>query len=264
MKKIIFFTKMHCNGNDCILLQSKNFLKKKQISLISNRYFGIGFDQLIYFYKSNIKEVDYFYTVFNSDGSLAKQCGNGLRCLSKYLQKKVPKKKIYLSNKKRIFCATFLKKNLVKINMGKPKFLYQKKIILEKNEKLICYIVSVENMHSIIFFKNIFYKKLFKFNYYLRKKYDFLKKLNISFVKVVNKTSLIIRTFEFGSGQTLSCGSASCAAVCISSIKKKLLFNKNINVKSKGGALKVFWKKQDSEIYTTGIAHQIYEGKITL
>ncbi|WP_343153194.1 diaminopimelate epimerase [Buchnera aphidicola] len=272
------FSKMHGLSNDFIIIENitQNIcLTSKEIQTISNRYTGIGFDQLLFVEKSTQSGIDFNYRIFNSDGKEVEQCGNGARCFAHFLYLKgfTKNKRISVSTKKGILILSILKNNLIKVNMGKPDFkpynipistekFREKYSLLIKNKKVSFGAVSIGNPHCVISVKNINTTLVDILSPSIQKNNFFPNSVNVGFMEIINSKKIKLRVYERGSKETNACGSGACAAVAVG-IKQNLLSNKVI-VELKGGKLEIFWKKEDNCIYMIGQATHVYDGVIYL
>ena len=260
LKLVIKFEKWHGNGNDFVIINSiedKFKLKKNFIKKISDRNKGVGFDQLIHVALPTKHEYDFFIKFYNSDGSEAGMCLNGIRCASSYIWGKQlsPIKKMSLQTKHVNLECSPEKSNKVSINIDKPREIRDKE--LHRNLKKVIeeefFLLNIGNNHLCIKMKSIekvdlkmVYKNLEKL----------IKKLNIN-LSIFSETSkyINIRTYENGVGETLSCGSAS---LCVAS--NALLKKNTVKIASIGGELK--FKNHGNGILMSGLTSFIYEGNI--
>ncbi|MCV2500175.1 MAG: diaminopimelate epimerase, partial [Candidatus Lightella neohaematopini] len=252
----IFFSKMHSLGNDFVIINNLNnkiTLSLLNISNISNRNTGIGFNQLLLLEKPTNYITDFNYRIFNSDGSEAVQCGNGVCCLSQFIYKNklTTKRSITIATKKSTVLVDIISINKVKLNIGKPNF-YPKNILnkmqlninnlylIEINqEKFLFSLVFIGNYHCIIKVNNINSISVNKIGLLINKSNLFKKQINITFMQIINNRYIKLRVYEAGCGETLACGSASCAAVAVG-IQHNYL-SKLVKVKLPGGRLFVSW-----------------------
>lgn len=271
---MIFFTKMQGIGNDFIIINNleKNIIYdyNKLSEYLCNRHFGIGADGIIVAEKSDI--ADFKMRIFNSDGSEAEMCGNGIRCFAKYLYiNKMTEKEEFnietLAGKKNVKLILEGKKvSYIKVNMGKPCFDFSKiPVYCEEMECLQIddmkfYPVSMGNPHCVCFVDdtgNIDIedkgKKIENYKY-------FPNKTNVEFVQIINKKEIKVRVWERGVGETLACGTGACASAVISNKFKGL--DNTIKVKLKGGDLKIEYDLIDDIVYLEGGAEEVFTGKI--
>ncbi len=277
---MIKFTKMHGLGNDYVYIYCTDCsLVTENISslvrFISNRHFGIGSDGVILISDSNI--ADFKMRMFNSDGTEAEMCGNGIRCVGKFVYDK------YLTTKENITIETLagiknLKLNVqngkvkaVTVDMGKP-ILEAKKIpvisdtdivqgmkitALDRDFYIDC--VSMGNPHAITRVENLENFDIEKYGPILENDKHFPSKANIEFMEVINRENVKMRVWERGSGETFACGTGACS-VAVSCILNGLTENK-INVQLLGGNLQIEWNENDKHIYMTGPAETVFEGE---
>uniref|UniRef100_UPI003F5D0447 diaminopimelate epimerase n=1 Tax=Buchnera aphidicola TaxID=9 RepID=UPI003F5D0447 len=276
-KKKIFFSKMHGLGNDFVVIEKINqevSCIKKIIKIFSNRYTGIGFDQLLLVERSSNKKFDFYYRIFNCDGSEVYQCGNGARCFAYfvYLKKLTYKKKIFIKTyNTEMFIHLFNKNNIV-VNMGKPN-LYFKQFPLfcskqedvyniEIDNKIIKFgLVSIGNLHCVIIVKDIKTCSVNKIGSFLNAQHTlFPNGINVNFIEIISNKSILLRVYERGVGETRACGSGACASV-VFGITQKLLTS-TVSVVLLGGSLEVMWSGYNHFVYMNGPAEHIYDGYI--
>ena len=255
------FTKMQGTGNDFIVVdqRDKQFnLSKSLIRRLSNRYFGIGFDQLLILEKSDSQNADFKYRIFNSDGGEVEQCGNGARCFYKYI------KNYGLSNNSTIKVETksgitLLSENsvgMVKVDMGLPD------IRMSINRHGVSYDhVVIGNPHAVI---NLADNNILEENYNdvaLEIQSSWKDGINVGFMSIIDKNSLQLKVFERGSGFTMACGSGACAAAAIAISKNKL--ETPMNVHMDGGIVQISWDMKNT-ITLSGSAEISFEGEVNL
>lgn len=252
------FIKYHACGNDYVYVDcfSQTIDNPSQLAVkVSNRNFGIGSDGLILIYPSN--KADAIMRIFNSDGSEARMCGNGLRCVSKFLfdEKKIKGEYVSIETLSGIKKARILSKSRnisqIEAEIGSPNNL--KDMYFEK-EQINSTIVSVGNPHCVIVCDEIDNIDIDKKGKKIQE--HFPEGINVEFVKVESRDHIKIRVLERGSGETLSCGTGSCASV-VSCIHNGLC-NEKVTVDLRGGQLLI--KYLDNKIYMSGEAVKVFEG----
>lgn len=270
---MLFFSKMQGTGNDFIIIDciENKFLYDIKIlsKYLCNRNFGIGADGVIFLYSSDI--ADFKMRIINSDGTEAGMCGNGIRCLARFINKKYLKEeKIFkietMSGVKEI---EILENKKVKVNMGEPIFDYNEIPVFFENEKSInikiddeiyeLFPISIGNPHVVCFKDDIDKINLHKLGSLIENYKYFPNKTNVEFVQILDKQNIKLRVWERGVGETLSCGTGASAATVISSLKKST--EKELNVNLKGGKLII---KYDKNVYLIGEAEEVFEGKIDI
>jgi diaminopimelate epimerase len=275
-KKKINFSKMHGLGNDFMVINciENNFVPLLSIiQKLSNRYTGIGFDQLLLVEKSNNSLFDFNYRIFNSNGNEVEQCGNGARCFGLFLLLKglTNKKKIFVSTKKRKLIIEFIQNDMIKINMNEPDFKYFDSLLFKNNlynqfstilpkENLICSLVSMGNPHCIIKVQSIKHAPVNIIGKNIEKSSMFPEKINVGFMEVINKHYIKLRVYERDAGETQSCGTGACAAVAVG-IAQKILSN-SVQVELLGGKLIIQWKGFGHPLYMIGPAKHVYDGHV--
>ncbi len=276
---MIEFTKMHGLGNDYVYIDCINQQITEESSLarfVSNRNFGIGSDGLILICKSDI--ADFKMRMFNSDGTEAEMCGNGIRCVGKFVyDKKLTQKTIItvetLAGIKTLVLNT--KEGLVetvKVNMGEP-ILEAKKIpvnsnknpvkdlILKADDKEFSFTcVSMGNPHAIAIVDNVEKFNLEKYGKILEVDEVFPNRSNIEFIEIINRNNIKMRVWERGAGETLACGTGACATAVACILNN--LVERDVNVELLGGILNIKWNKEDNNVYMTGPAVTVFDGKL--
>lgn len=271
---------MHGLGNDYIYIdainqkiENRNELAKK----ISDRHFGIGSDGMILICKS--ETADFKMEMYNSDGSQAEMCGNGIRCIGKFLyDNKLTKKTIVtietLAGIKTL--KLFIKEgkvDTVKVDMGEPIFesdkipaKIEKNIIKnfplqidDKEFRITC--VSMGNPHTIIFVKDLKNIEIEKYGKKIENNEYFPQKTNVEFAQIINRRIVKVYVWERGTGETLACGTGACATAIAGIINQYLDRKEQIRVMLKGGDLFVKWEN-NNRIYMTGTATTVYKGNI--
>lgn len=280
----INFTKMHGLGNDFIVIDCR---RKKIAGLsrlvrkLSHRQFGIGFDQAIILFPS--KKADFRMDIYNADGGRVEMCGNGIRCLAKYIWDRNLSRKDVLEIET---LAGIIKPKkagrLVRIDMGEPileakdipvkissefgvgsseeqnsKPVIEYPLQIEGKEfKITC--VSMGNPHCVIFADDVDNFPVTKYGQAIEKHQLFPKRINVEFVEVISKKELNMRVWERGSGETLACGTGACAALVAANLNG--LAGKRATIHLSGGDLKIEWSEKDNHIYMTGPAAEVFEG----
>tara|TARA_B100001121_G_C18639773_1_gene598575 strand:+ start:15 stop:860 length:846 start_codon:yes stop_codon:yes gene_type:complete len=278
---MINFVKSHGLGNDYIVIDGKEVnysLKKREIIRLCNRNYGIGSDGILMLCKS--KNADFGLKIYNPDGSQAEKSGNGLRIFSAFLfdHKYVKNKKIIsIETKGGLVKSKFIKKNKNKsffnVEMGNAIFLNNKipvkikdknnsclnKEINLKNKKFIFNAVSVGNPHCVIFLNKISKDLAKEYGPLIETHRFFPNKINVQFVKIINKSTVNIEIWERGAGYTLASGSSSCGVV---SVGYKLgLLNSNVKVQMPGGDLNISIDN-NFKLKMEGPVEEICSGKI--
>ena len=273
---------MHGLGNDYIFINCTKGYEKienpEELSKkLSNPHFGIGGDGIILICDSNI--ADFKMRIFNKDGSESEICGNGIRCVGKYVFD------FGLTKKEEITIETLagiknLKLNIdkgkvtsVKVDMGEPILEPNKIPIICDNDKnkvelnlfgdiFIFHCVSMGNPHAITLINDIEKFDVVKYGKIVESDKHFPNKTNVEFVQVLDKNTIKMRVYERGSGETLACGSGACASVVSCVING--LTERNVRVNLLGGYLNIEYNENNNHVYMTGPAVLVFNGEINL
>lgn len=276
---MIKFTKMHGLGNDYVYIDAINQKIENESSLakfVSNRHFGIGSDGLILICKSEI--ADFKMRMFNSDGSEAEMCGNGIRCVGKFVYDKG------LTNKTTVKIETLAgiktlilntkdgKVGTARVDMGEPILEAEKIPVIStekpvknleleaENKKFKFTCVSMGNPHAITIVENTKEFDVEKYGKVLEIDKAFPKKANIEFAQIVDRQNINMRVWERGAGETLACGTGACATAVACNLNG--LTDRKVNIELLGGTLNIEWNKTDNHVYMTGPAVTVFDGEL--
>lgn len=277
------FTKMHGCGNDYIYVdgareQIPHDQKPEIVKRLSDRHFGIGGDGVIFINPS--KEADFEMEMYNMDGSRAEMCGNGIRCVAKFVYDEglTDKTSISVVSCGKIkYLDLFLehgKVSTVKVNMGTPILKAQDipviagadEVIGERIEvedriyEMTC--VSMGNPHAVIFMDDVSTLPLDKIGSLFENHVRFPRRINTEFVKVLDEEHVEMRVWERGTGETLACGTGACA-VTVACILNGLT-KEQVTVKLLGGNLQIQWDRKENVVYMTGPAVTVFKGEISI
>lgn len=272
-------TKMQGCGNDFVVIDYEEF-EKTEMSMAEfakkacNRNFGVGADGLIIPDLKNNTETDFGWFFFNSDGSTAQMCGNGMRCFARYVYDKgfVNKKNFTVKTLAGIIKPEILEDGNIRVNMGKP-ILEHSKIpfrgenkISVNNEEFEITPVSMGNPHCVIFVKDKPLDYANKYGPYIEKHKFFPENTNTEFVKIISRNEIEMQVYERGCGITLACGTGACASTVACVLNN--LTESHIKVNLLGGAVYVDWQgsKADSskDIFLTGPANYSFRANFLL
>ncbi len=280
---ILKFTKMHGCGNDYVYINcfEQEINNPQALSIkLSNRHYSIGSDGVILICKSN--KADAKMRMFNADGSEGKMCGNGIRCVGKYLfdHNMVKKDDILietLSGIKKLkairksgdeevtnLCVDMGKANLnakdIPVNLDQNTIINYPIQICKKEYNITC--VSMGNPHCIVFCKNVDDIDIEKIGPMFEKNPIFPNGVNTEFIEIIDDNTLKMRVWERGSGETMACGTGACAAAVAAVENGYCKKNQEIKVKLKGGDLTI--KYTDETVLMTGPAQKSFEGEIEI
>ena len=244
---------------------------------VSNRHFGVGSDGLILICASDT--CDFKMKMYNADGSEAQMCGNGIRCVGKFVYDKG------LTNKTNITVETLAgvkvlqlnikngKVETVKVDMGEPileaikipVIADEKEVVknlkitaLDKEFKFTC--VSMGNPHAITIVEDVDSFDVEKYGSLLEIDKHFPEKANIEFIQIIDRNTVKMRVWERGSGETFACGTGACATTVACILNG--FIEDEVTVKLLGGDLNIKWNKEDNHIYMTGPATTVFEGEL--
>lgn len=272
------FTKMQGIGNDYVYVncfQEKIENPSELAKKISDRHFGVGSDGLILICPSD--KADFEMKMYNADGSRGEMCGNGIRCVAKYVYD------YGLTDKKQISVETlggikYLdltvengKAVLVKVDMGSP--ILEPELIPVKAEgenvidasiiaggaeyKMTC--ISMGNPHAVIFWDGIDSMEIEKTGPSFEEHERFPNRVNTEFVEVLDEKTVKMRVWERGSGETLACGTGACAVAVACILNGRT--EDTVCVKLLGGDLLVQWDREKNKVYMTGPAEVVFDGE---
>lgn len=273
------FTKMQGIGNDYVYV---NCLKEKIENppefarKISDRHFGIGSDGLIMINPSD--KADFEMEMYNADGSRSEMCGNGIRCVAKYVYD------YGLTDKTSIAVDTLAgikyldltvengKVSLVKVDMGSPILNAREVPVISEHEQVInepiiiegttyhMTAVSMGNPHTVVFIEDVKGLNIEKVGPLFENHTLFPRRVNTEFVRVIDKKTVEMRVWERGSGETLACGTGACA-VAVACVLNGLT-EEEVTVKLLGGDLRIKWDRAENKVYMTGPATVVFDGEI--
>ena len=276
---MIKFTKMHGLGNDYVYIDAINQKIENESSLakfVSNRHFGIGSDGLILICKSEV--ADFKMRMFNSDGSEAEMCGNGIRCVGKFVYDKG------LTNKTTVKIETLAgiktlilntkdgKVETARVDMGEPILETEKIPVISteepvknleleaENKKFKFTCVSMGNPHAITIVENTKEFNVERYGKILEVDKAFPKKANIEFVQIIDKENIKMRVWERGAGETLACGTGACATAVACNLNG--LTDRKVNIELLGGTLNIEWNETDNHVYMIGPAVTVFDGEL--
>ncbi|NLL71990.1 MAG: diaminopimelate epimerase [Clostridiales bacterium] len=273
------FTKMQGCGNDYVYVDAT---KEKIDNIsdvaiqVSNRHFGVGSDGLILIKSSN--KADFFMDMYNNDGSRGKMCGNGIRCVGKYVYDNglTDKNQLKIETLSGIKTLDLTIENgkvaLVTVDMGSPIFspkdipvksdkeeiINEPIIIGDKEYRVTC--MSMGNPHAVVFVDNTEEIPLTEIGPIFENHEMFPDRVNTEFVQVIDRNHIKMRVWERGSGETLACGTGACASVVASVLNNHT--DHEVRVSLLGGDLYIKYDREKNLVYMTGDAVTVFTGEI--
>ena len=275
------FTKMQGIGNDYVYVncfQEKVENPGEVAKMVSDRHFGIGSDGLILIKPSDV--ADFEMDMYNSDGSRGAMCGNGTRCVAKYVYDYglTHKTSITVNTASGIKYLDLTIENgkavQIRVNMGTPILEASKIPVISEKEKVIdepivagnkeyrITAVSMGNPHAVTYIDDVKGLDIEKIGPQFEHHSIFPDRVNTEFVKVLDRNTVEMRVWERGSGETLACGTGACA-VAVASILNGYTEDE-VTVKLLGGDLKIYWDRKENLVYMTGPAEVVFDGEIKL
>ncbi len=275
------FTKMQGLGNDYVYINGfeEKIEDPSDVAIkVSDRHLGIGSDGLICINPSKV--ADFEMAMYNVDGSRGEMCGNGIRCVGKYVYDKGLTDKTYVAVETlggiKYLDLTVVdgKVESVKVDMGSPELLpanipvvaegttcIADKIVVDSQEyKMTC--VSMGNPHTVVYIEDVAGLDIEKIGPKFENHERFPNRVNTEFARVLDEHTVEMRVWERGSGETLACGTGACA-VAVSSILNGYT-KEQVTIKLLGGDLKIEWDRKVNTIYMTGPAKIVFDGEIDL
>lgn len=275
------FTKMEGCGNDYVYVNGfeENVINPERTAIVvSDRHFGIGSDGLIIIKPSDV--ADFKMSMYNADGSEGKMCGNGIRCVAKFVYD------YNMTDKDVITVETLsgiktLKLNIVddkvetvRVDMGAPivkctevPVLFDEDVMIDKplkidNQEYRITCVSIGNPHAITYVEDTDKLQIEKIGPKFENNEIFPDKVNTEFIQIIDRNTIKMRVWERGSGETLACGTGACASV-VACVLNGLTENK-VTVKLLGGDLFIEYNQEENTVYMTGPAKIAFTGEIEL
>ncbi|MGN0465960.1 MAG: diaminopimelate epimerase [Lachnospiraceae bacterium] len=271
------FTKMHGCGNDYVYINcfEEEVKNPKELAIkVSNRNFGVGSDGLILICPSD--KADFRMDMYNADGSQSEMCGNGIRCVGKYVYD------YGLTDKEEVSVETLAgikylkfqiedgKVKMITVDMGEPELIAKNVPVISENEKAIdeeiivdgkvyrmtC--VSMGNPHAVVFVDSTSEFPLEEIGPKFESHERFPRRVNAEFVQILNENEVNMRVWERGTGETLACGTGTCATAVACVLNGKT--NDEVKVHLLGGDLIIKWDRQTNHIYMTGPAKVVFDG----
>ena len=281
------FSKMHALCNDFVVVdatQQQCDISPATVSALADRRSGIGFDQLLVVSKSKVKgTADFYLTIYNSDGGIAEQCGNGTLCVTRFLldRQLSTKSEVAIQTAGGLLSAKVVGNSKdgdldVELDMGIP-VLNPADIPFEASgtalqheldlfeEALGCVVVtpvSMGNPHAVVFDVDIDDERVERFASAIQTHERFPESANVEFVERVDRHTLRMRVIERGAGETMACGTGACAAAVAA--QQRGLTGKKVSVKQPGGTAMVAWEGLGERITLTAPASHSFDGEVSL
>jgi len=274
----INFTKMHGLGNDFVVIDAIHQsidLSPDQYRFIADRHLGIGCDQILLVEPSDHEKVDFRYRIFNADGGEVQQCGNGARCFARFVIDKglTNKQSIKVETNSGLIELNIDQNDDVRVDMGAP-ILEPTQIPFMADDQADEYqlavdhqtisigAVSMGNPHAVIRVDSIDSAPVHELGPLIENHERFPQRVNVGFMRVLDREHITLRVWERGTGETMACGTGACAAV-VSGILRGWLETRVV-VNLQGGQLVIQWDGDNHSVMMTGPATSVFEGTIKL
>ncbi len=276
---MIKFTKMHGTGNDYVIIDGRKLKTAsygKLARAMSDRHYGVGSDGILVLLES--KTADFRMRMFNPDGSEAEMCGNGIRCFARYLydNRITNKKELRIETAAGTKSLELVVKNKhvtsITVTMGEPilrrdripmignqGMVVGESLQMEDGSRFTITAVSMGNPHAVIFVEEIDKFPVDKYGPLVEHHRLFPNRTNVEFIKVLNRNEVVQRTWERGTGETLSCGTGASAVTAACVLNK--LTERKILIHLRGGDLRTEWREDDNTIYLSGPAVEVFKGE---
>ncbi|TDU26467.1 diaminopimelate epimerase [Panacagrimonas perspica] len=270
------FTKMHGTGNDFVVIDATRARFAPTPALLhrlTDRRFGVGCDQVLVVEAPSVPDVDFDYRIFNADGSEVGQCGNGSRCLARFVADQGLSDKPRLRVRTRTSILELQRRDdgQVTVDMGAPRF-EPRDIPFKAAERRARYAldmdgqriefgaVSMGNPHLVMEVADVDTAPVGTLGPKLEPHPDFPERVNVGFLQIVSRDRVRLRVFERGAGETLACGSGACAAVAVGQLWGRL--DPRVIVQVRGGELIIESKGEGEPVLMTGPAQTVFTGEL--
>ena len=274
----LLFSKMHGLGNDFVVIDGYTRainLNPEQIRFLADRHRGVGCDQLLLVERPTQANVDFRYRIFNQDGGEVEQCGNGARCFARFVVDKglTDKHEIAVETAAGVIYPRIQGDGQVTVDMGSPNFVPQSLPMRSEVESDRYHLVingndvefgavSMGNPHAVIQVEDVANAPVAHWGPLIESHPRFPARVNVGFMQLVDRGQLRLRVFERGVGETQACGTGACAAVAVA--RRWGLVDNRVAVDLPGGRLRIDWDGPGSQLFMTGPAEHVFEGRIDL
>ncbi|MDB2533530.1 MAG: diaminopimelate epimerase [Porticoccaceae bacterium] len=272
------FTKMHGLGNDFVVIDAvtQNVrVTGSMVRRLANRTLGIGCDQVLVIEPPTEADIDFNYRIFNQDGGEVEQCGNGARCLARYVYDRqlTGKNPILVKTKNRVMTMHLEANKLVRVDMGIPQ-LDPAQIPFQAEGPAARYdidvagetyqvaAVSMGNPHTLLQVDDVDTAPVETLGPALECHSRFPNRVNVGFMQIVDRNTIKLRVFERGVGETQACGSGACAAA-VAAIQQELV-DSSVTVQLSGGDLNIQWQGENKPLLMTGPAVSVFHGRVRI
>ncbi len=273
------FTKMHGLGNDFVVFDATRqpiALSPEKIRRLADRRFGVGCDQVLVIEPATRADVDFRYRIYNADCGEVEQCGNGARCMLRFVRDQglTQKTEIAVETLGGVIRPRLEPDGQVTVNMGVPRFdpravpfdaparqgVYDVSV---DGRNLEMSVLSMGNPHAVIVVADVERAPVATQGPLIESHARFPRRVNVGYMQVVDRAHIRLRVYERGgAGETLACGSGACAAVVAG--RQRGLLDDKVTVALRGGELRIAWTGEGEPVWMTGPATAVFEGDIDL
>jgi diaminopimelate epimerase len=275
---LLRFTKMHGLGNDFVVLESVTQglrVDERLVRMLADRHRGVGCDQVLLLEPPGDPEVDFRCRIFNQDGSEVGACGNGARCLAKFIRDKrlCAKRRVLVETLGGRLTLDLGRSNVFAVTMGIPR-LEPAEIPFEGPSKSAVYTldaggstwsigaVSMGNPHAVLLVEDVSDAPTGTLGPLVERHPRFPEGANVGFMQIIDRSEINLRVWERGVGETEACGSGACAAVVSGQLRG--LLDERVRVNLRGGYLQIEWQGEGHPLLMSGPATTVFEGQIPL
>ena len=279
------FTKMQGAGNDFVVIDATRDplrVTPEQLRHLGDRRFGVGADQILVVERSTTPEVDFHYRIFNNSGDEVEHCGNGARCLVRFVHDKglSAKKTLRVETVNNLLELHLQEDGRVTVDMNRPVFdlaqipfdvagLASRRMgaielwpLALRDATVEVAVLSMGNPHAVQIVADVDAAPVTTIGPQVEQHPRFARKINAGFMQILSRNAVRLRVYERDAGETLACGTGACAAV-VAGIQLGLL-DAAVEVQTRGGSLRIEWAGGDTNVLMTGPAQTVFEGSITL
>lgn len=274
----LHFSKMHGAGNDFVVIDLRGGEPAPAPALVrslGDRHFGVGFDQLLTIEDTHASGCIARYRIWNGDGSQARQCGNGARCVAAWLRRDgaATGQHFRLDSPAGVIAVECLPDGHYALGMGRPAFEPARvpfhaaadgavHELLVEGSPLRFGVVSMGNPHAVVEVDSVANAPVHRLGPALQARPEFPEGVNVGFAEVLARDHIRLRVFERGAGETLACGSGACAAVAV--LVRQDRVDRQVRVDLPGGTLAIAWPADDAAITMSGPATFVFEGEFAV
>jgi len=268
------FTKMHGLGNDFVVVDATRepfTLTASQIRALANRRLGVGCDQVLVVENAQSADADFRYRIFNADGGEVEQCGNGARCFVVFVRARglTGARTIAVETAGGLIHPTLEADGSVTVDMGVPRFRADDvpftggsggvtdTLDVDGTTRVVS-VLSMGNPHAVQVVDDVFAAPVLTEGPRIERHPRFPARVNAGYMSIVDRANILLRVWERGAGETLSCGTGACAAV-VAGIRRGLL-DERVSVRTRGGDLAIAWRGDGAPVTMTGPAAMVFEG----